>query len=350
MIGHVSIGGSALHCISYCLEDKQELSDEKKEQLSRLDHLQHRDRAEVLYYNKCFGNKYELASQFRDVVKLSKRVEKPVLHLSLRLAPDEQLSKDQLMEIGRECAQEFGVADNQYICVLHKDTKEQHIHIAANRVGLDGKVASDSNSYKRMAALCRKLEKQYGLREVLSPRAFLSAKDRLLPRHDSRKENLRADIRQTLERVNSFSEFERAMQGLGYKVIKGRGISFIDSKKVKIKGSEVGFSWAKIDKILNIKQQLEIKVTEQKLYERDMQREVSKSRTITATQKFNQQAKLEALIDLSPILPVIEGFCKVLDELLKPVEVSNSMPYEFTYEGFRRKKKKEVSQRRKLSH
>jgi hypothetical protein len=48
--------------------------------------------------------------------------------MSLRLTPGEQLSKDQLMEIGRECAKEFGVADNQYICVLHKDTKEQHIH------------------------------------------------------------------------------------------------------------------------------------------------------------------------------------------------------------------------------
>jgi DNA-binding transcriptional MerR regulator len=45
---------------------------------------------------------------------------------------------------------------------------------------------------------------------------------------------------------------------LGYKVIKGRGISFIDDKKVKIKGSEVGFSLAKIDRILNIKQQLEM--------------------------------------------------------------------------------------------
>jgi Relaxase/Mobilisation nuclease domain len=78
------------------------------------------------------------------------RVEKPVLHLSLRLAPGETLSRNQLIEIGREAAKGFGVADHQYICVLHKDTKEQHTHIAANRVGFDGKVASDSNSYKRI--------------------------------------------------------------------------------------------------------------------------------------------------------------------------------------------------------
>lgn len=349
MIGHVSTGASAFHCVSYCLEDKQELSAEKKEQLSRQDHLQHMDRAEVLFYNKCFGNKYELASQFRDVEKLSKRVEKPVLHISLRLAPGEQLSKDQLMEIGRECAKEFGVADHQYICVLHKDTKEQHIHIAANRVGFDGKVANDSNNYKRMAALCRRLEKQYQLKEVLSPRAFLSPKERLLPRHDSRKEKLKTDIRQILEKVRSFGEFERKMQELGYKVIKGRGISFIDNKKVKIKGSEVGFALAKIDKILQVKQQLEMEVTRQKLYEIEMQREVAKVVAVTTTQKFMQQSRLDALIDRSPYLPVIEGFCKTLDELLRPEYTSDSTPYEFTYEGYKRRKKRELIQSRKHS-
>ncbi|MNP98408.1 Relaxase/Mobilization nuclease domain protein [compost metagenome] len=254
MIGHVSIGRSFYHCISYCLEDKRELSESKKDALATEDHLQHKGRAEVLEYNKCFGNKYELTQQFKDVRKLSRRVEKPVLHLSLRLAPGETLTKEQLAEVGRECASAFGIADNQYICVLHKDTKEQHIHIAGNRVGFDGKVANDSNNYKRMAELCRSLEKKYGLQEVLSPRAFLSPKERLLPRHDSRKEKLKSDIQKSLKCSSTYFGFEKQMKALGYKVLKGRGISFIDDKKVKIKGSEIGFSLAKIEKILNQKE------------------------------------------------------------------------------------------------
>jgi hypothetical protein len=44
------------------------------------------------------------------------------------------------------------------------------------------------------------------------------------------------------------------MQYLGYKVLKGRGICFIDDKKVKIKGSEVGFSLAEIEKRLKYQQ------------------------------------------------------------------------------------------------
>lgn len=270
MIGHVSVGSSFYHCISYCLEDKIELSEQKKLALELQDHLQHKERAEVLEYNKCFGNKYELTQQFKDVRKLSRRVEKPMLHLTLRLAPGDTLTKEQFREVGRQCAKEFGIADNQYICVLHKDTKEQHIHIAANRVGFNGKVANDSNSYKRMAELCRRLEKQYGLQEVLSPKAFLSPKDRLLPRHDSRKEKLKADIQQTLKYANSYLAFERQMRNLGYKVLKARGISFIDDKKVKIKGSEVGFSLIKIEKILRQKEQLAIKNTrEEKKHNRD---------------------------------------------------------------------------------
>ena len=51
---------------------------------------------------------------------MSKRTEKPVLHLSLRLAPGETLTKNQLIEMGRTCAQEFGIAENQYISVLHR--------------------------------------------------------------------------------------------------------------------------------------------------------------------------------------------------------------------------------------
>lgn len=254
MIGFISTGRSFYHCISYCLEDKKELSEEKKRTLSLKDQVQHKGRAEVLEYNGCFGNKYELTRQFKDVRKLSRRIEKPVLHVALRLAPGEVLTKEQLRAVGRECAEAFGIGDNQYICVLHKDTKEQHIHIAGNRVGFDGKVASDSNNYKRMAELCRSLEKKYGLQEVLSPRAFLSPKDRLLPRHDSRKEKFKADIQKSLKCSNSYLGFEKQMKDLGYKVLKGRGICFIDDKKVKIKGSEIGFSLAKIEKILSQKE------------------------------------------------------------------------------------------------
>jgi hypothetical protein len=256
MIGTVTTGSSFYHCISYCLEDKQKLTADEKIKNKLTENLQHKNRAEVLAYNYCFGNKQELADQFHEVARLSKRVQHPVLHLSLRLAPGEKLDREQLVEMGKTLAATFGVGDHQYLTILHKDTREQHIHLVANRVGYDGKAVSTSKNYFEMDQLCRRLEKEYHLREVLSARRFLSQEQRQIPRRDIRKEQLRHDLQETLQKVNDYESFQKQMQELGYKIIKGRGICFLDDKKVKIKGSEVGFSLATIEKILALKQQL----------------------------------------------------------------------------------------------
>ncbi|HET8572875.1 MAG TPA: relaxase/mobilization nuclease domain-containing protein [Edaphocola sp.] len=310
MIGKVSIGKSLFHCLSYCLEDKRKLSAEEKEKLSEGDGVQHLNRAEVLTYNLCYGDKKELADQFREVRKLSRRTEKPALHLTLRLAPGESLSRAELTEIGRKCAEEFGVSDHQYVCILHKDTKEQHIHLVANRVGFDGKAAKDGNNYRRMAALCRRLEKEYNLKQVLSPKAFLSPEERRLPRRDQRKEKLRNDIRDTLEKVKDYPAFERAMKSLGYQVLKGRGIAFIDDKKVRTKGSEVGFSLMKIEKILRLKAEISAK---EKIYEarekwKDTPRPDSINRIISHDDRQGMPFALVAL----------EALKDTLDFLLSP--------------------------------
>lgn len=252
MIGKVKTGSSFSHLLRYVLEDKKQLQD----QSIAGEKARHIGRAEVLAYNLCSGGSKSLTQQFAEVARLSTRTEKPVLHLSLRLAPGEEVSRDILTEMGRSCAEAFDVADHQYICVLHKDTAEQHIHLVANRVGFDGKAASDSNSYRRMADLCRRLEKQYGLTEVLSPRRFLPPEKRKLQRYDSRKEKLKKDIRQALKGCISYQVFEAQIKALGYQVSKGRGIAFTDEKKVRIKGSEVGFSLTTIEKIIVLQVQL----------------------------------------------------------------------------------------------
>lgn len=231
MIGNMTLGKSFSGCIGNCLEDKINLSEEEKMRLSINENLQHKDRAEVIHYNNCFGTASELASQFNEVRKLSSRVEKPVMHISLRLAPGESISKDQLVEIAQSCAAEFKFDQNQYVCALHYDTREQHIHIVANRVGYDGKAVSLTNNYRRMANFCRQMEKRYNLQEVLSPRKFLSKEQRLIPRHDSRKERLKKDIRETLQQVTTYLAFEQKMKSLGYAVLKARAFLSLTIKK-----------------------------------------------------------------------------------------------------------------------
>jgi hypothetical protein len=190
-----------------------------------------------------------------------------------------------------------------------------------------------------MAALCRRLEKQYKLQEVLSP------KDRLLPRQDQRKEKLKTDIRQTLEKVRNYAEFEQRMQTLGYKLVKGRGISFIDDKKVKTKGSEVGFSLSKMEKILTLKQEMATKQAEQKRYEAAFRHDNTEQKTLSHAQKILRKTQQVVYIERSPIVPVIKELTTLLELLLQPVDTSNYLPYELTEEGIKRKKRKQKSHR-----
>jgi Relaxase/Mobilisation nuclease domain len=103
MIGKITIGKSFKGCLLYCLNDKlpdQNLGDVMK------------DRAEVLLFNQCYGNPKELIQQFNEVRQLNTKLSKPVLHITLSLAPGEQLSKDKLMELCRNCATDMGFENN----------------------------------------------------------------------------------------------------------------------------------------------------------------------------------------------------------------------------------------------
>lgn len=252
MIGKITKGASFRGCISYVLEDKKNLS--KAELMELLEKgLSIHNRSEVILYNKCFGEKSELISDFNEVRRLNEQVEKPVLHISLRLADGEQLRKDQWMEAAEICAQKLGFADHQYIGVLHHDSKGQHIHMVINRIDFDGKLLSDAHDFRKIAELSRQLEHKFDLQKVLSPRKFLPNNKRLLPRLDQRKIQLQEDVRSVLQQSENYPSFEFAMLQLGYQVIKGRGIRFVDKKKVSTKGSEIGYPLAKIEKIFNLK-------------------------------------------------------------------------------------------------
>lgn len=255
MIGKIIIGKFFRGCLNYCLHDKLQKAV-AEEQIMK-------GRAEIICFNQCFGNDKELIRQFNEVRSLNPRLAKPVLHITLSLAPGEKLPTHTLSEMVSDCAREMGFEKNQYLAVLHKDTRHQHLHIVANRIGFDEKTLSDSNNYKKIAAYCREMEVKYQLEKVLSPGRFLSKELKKVPRMDARKEQLKSDIKICLDSSKTYPEFEQQMKSLHYEIIKGRGIAFVDPQKVYTKGSDVGYSLATIEKQLGQKpvlQRLEFKV------------------------------------------------------------------------------------------
>lgn len=324
MIGKITIGKSFNGCIKYCLNDK--LTEQNQEQVMK-------NRAEVLLFNQCYGNERELIQQFNEVRQLNAKLSKPVLHITLSLAPGEQLSKDKLMEMCQDCARDMGFENNQYIAIHHRDTNHQHIHIVANRVGFDKRTVSDSKNFQKISSYCRKMELKYQLKQVLSPRQFLPKDQRQIPRQDIRKELLKKDIQQTLRLVNNYQQFEQKMNALGYQVLKGRGISFIDKKKVKIKGSEVGFSLMKIEKILSLKPAPETNKNIEKLKQQGLQNKQSEGfkKPISFTEN--------GMIGKQEQIPVI-GLQKQIGELIYEIIKPDHIPDQLAPEWLKKKRER----------
>jgi len=335
MIGKISIGKSFGGCIRYCLEDKLD----KKQQFTFV------NRAEVLEYNLCFGNKHELTRQFNEVRQLNQRVSKPVMHFSISFAPEENIPREKLLDMTKECALKFGFENNQYLSVYHKDTNHQHLHIVANRIGLDGKTVSDSQSYKKIAEYCRKMELKHELKQVLSPRLYLNKEQRLLPRFDQRKERLKKNIRECLRYTYNYEQFKQKMQVRGYQLIKGRGIAFVDDKGVRVKGSEMGYSLKRIEQIFEQKQ--ELKLEQQFKYLQELKKEqgqqpqqepVGKNSLLLKKESRDNYGKGENQLSVEQKLE--KQLERTLDILLKPEYENSNTPYELLQEHRQQQRKK----------
>jgi hypothetical protein len=255
MIGKVSNGKNFRGCINYVFEGQLQKNTVLQQQEAA------NKQAQVICYNQCFGDRKELIKQFNEVRYLNPKQSRPVLHASLSFAHGDQLSNQDKVDIAQKLAKDLGFSGNQYLVVEHHDKKHQHLHVVANRVGFEGKTVSDSNNYQRMANFCRKMEIEYKLEKVLSPRKFQTPAQRQLPRLDMRKENLKQVIRHALQHSKSMNAFQGLVQQKGYAVELGRGIAFTDAQQVRFKGSEVGYPMQQIEQ--QIQQNLRLQQQQQ---------------------------------------------------------------------------------------
>ncbi|HHI0483953.1 relaxase/mobilization nuclease domain-containing protein [Escherichia coli] len=111
------------------------------------------------------NNVSDLTDEFKAVSSFRQDIKKPVFHAFLSLPKDEKLTDEKWEEIAKDYLKEMNIDidKHQYICVRHKDTDKDHIHIVANRVGLDGSVWLGQHSAFNTIAACERLEAKHGL-------------------------------------------------------------------------------------------------------------------------------------------------------------------------------------------
>ncbi|HFP2891913.1 TPA: relaxase/mobilization nuclease domain-containing protein [Escherichia coli] len=112
-----------------------------------------------------YNNVSDLTDEFKTVSSFRQDIEKPVFHAFLSLPKNEHLTDEQWQEIAKDYLKEMNIDidKHQYICVRHNDTDKEHIHIVANRVGLDGSVWLGQHSAFNTIAACERLEIKHGL-------------------------------------------------------------------------------------------------------------------------------------------------------------------------------------------
>ncbi|WP_238553316.1 relaxase/mobilization nuclease domain-containing protein [Dickeya sp. DW 0440] len=111
------------------------------------------------------NNINELTDEFKSVSKFRQDIKKPVFHAFLSLPQNENITDEKWEEIAKDYLKEMNIdiEKHQYICVRHNDTDKEHIHIVANRIGLDGSVWLGQHSAFNTIAACERLEVNHGL-------------------------------------------------------------------------------------------------------------------------------------------------------------------------------------------
>ena len=214
--------------------------------------------AEVLETNMAGKNPREFAAEFGEIRKLRPALGKAVLHVSLSASPGEKLTNEQWREIGKRYMDGMGLDKNQFVITRHNDTDHEHIHIVANRIRFDGTVTSDSHDYKRQEAIMRKLERDYGLRQV----APSMEAERKAPTKGEIEGGIRTgqpSVKQQLQQLcdgaatdcTSFSVYQERLEAVGVEVVpvvqlegaKLSGLSYrLDG--VMMKGSDLGKTYS----------------------------------------------------------------------------------------------------------
>ncbi|HDS7046545.1 TPA: relaxase/mobilization nuclease domain-containing protein [Escherichia coli] len=112
-----------------------------------------------------YNNVSDLTDEFKIVSSFRQDIKKPVFHTFLSLPKNEHLTDERWQEIAKDYLKEMNIdiEKHQYICVRHNDTDKEHIHIVANRVGLDGSVWLGQHSAFNTIAACERLEIKHGL-------------------------------------------------------------------------------------------------------------------------------------------------------------------------------------------
>jgi hypothetical protein len=175
MIGEVTTSGSFAGALAYAMRNKPEDEKLSKEELEKKfpevaptaddPGWKAGQRHRVIAGNMSGSTEQELGGEYKTVRALRPEIKNPVLSLSARKAPGDLINFQTWEEISDQIIESLKLQGCPFIVIQHRD-KDDHIHIVASRIRLDGTVISDSKSYEKVEQVMREVEVKYDLERV----------------------------------------------------------------------------------------------------------------------------------------------------------------------------------------
>ena len=128
--------------------------------------------AEIIGGNQPAFSTGELIKKFEQYEKLNLRYKKPVFHANLSLPSGEHLTDEQWQESVEIYLKGIGFDTkmNPFTIIKHGDTDNEHVHIIASKIRIDGKSAQiPKGDYFRGMEACRQIEKKLNINPKRKP-------------------------------------------------------------------------------------------------------------------------------------------------------------------------------------
>jgi len=319
--------------------------------------------AEVLEVEGVRGHNFKyMAADFETQQQMRPSKEVACFHGILSFYPGENPSDGVMKEIAQKYLAELGIVNTQYAISKHTDKAHLHLHIVANMVNNDGKSIKDSYIGLRGKKIAQRLTQEYKLVPALEKNLKLTHLENLSDT-EANKYKVYLAISEILPLCRNMHELEARLLDRGIETqykYKGhtdekQGISF-KIGNFCFKGSQVDrkFSFAGLGKLLDQKQKLvlENETNQEEKAEIQVQSKRQKPFSKNIPQLNISNSNDKGQISDSSIKKVsgndlANALGKAAEDLLKPVETNQQLPYEFTQEGYMRKKKKRSNRHRR---
>jgi hypothetical protein len=113
-----------------------------------------------------FGTAADIREDFEEYNKLNRRIKNQATHISISLAPGEQLAPEKKVEFAEKLLEKLDFKNVPYLVVEHHDKEYEHFHIVAGRIREDGSTVKEWKIAERAIKATKELEKEFGLQEV----------------------------------------------------------------------------------------------------------------------------------------------------------------------------------------